>query len=96
MMMKSRDMPDCLSSATSAMSLGSSSPMKPKLPEPVSSNTKQEKLKGPVGEGKMMKVICLQQSNGSFKLDDTLSKILTSSLDDIIEGEIDIHLFNSF
>jgi len=62
----------------------------------VSSNIKQEKLKGSVGEGKMMKVICLQQSNGSFKLDHTLSKILTSSLDDIIEGEIDIHFFDSF
>jgi len=88
MMMKSRDMPDCLSSATLAMLSGSSSPMKPKSPEPVSSNTKQEKLKGPVGEGKMMKVICLQQSNGSFKLDGAISKILGSSLDDIMKGEI--------
>ena len=88
MMVKSRDMPDCLSSATSAMSSGSSSPMKPKSPEPVSSNTKQEKMKGPVGEGKMMKVICLQQSNGSFKLEGAISKILDSSLDDIIEGNM--------
>ena len=92
-MMKSTDVPDCLSSAMSNMSL----PMNQKSPAIVSTYiVKQEKLKGPVGEGKMMKVICLQQSNGSFKLDDTLSKILTSSLDDIIEGEIDIHLFNSF
>ena len=45
----------------------------------------------------MMKVICLQQSNGSFKLDGAISKILDSSLDDIIEGEIHIYIFyNSF
>ena len=81
MMMKSRDVPDCVSLAMSDVTLGSSSPMK---------------VKGPVGEGKMMKVICLQQSNGSFKLDGTIAKILDSSLVDIIEGEIDIHLFKFF
>ena len=84
MMMKFRDVPDCVSSAMSDVTLGSSS--------------SSMKLKGPIGEGKMMKVICLQQSNGSFKLDGTISKILDSSLDDIIKGEIDIHfsiLFSS-
>ena len=92
-MKKSWDMSDCLSSATSAMSLGSSSPMNQNTSEPVSTNIKKEKLKGPVGEGKMTKVICLQKSNGSFKLDGTISKILDSSLDEIIEGEIDINFF---
>ncbi len=82
MMMKFRDVPDCVSSAMSDVTLGSSSPMK---------------VKGPLGEGKMMKVICLQQSNGSFKLDGTIAKILDLSLDDIIKGEIDIYIFfNSF
>jgi len=41
--------------------------------------------KGPLGEGKMMKVIGLQHANGSFKLDGILSEILG---DDIIEGEV--------
>ena len=88
MMMKSRDVPDCLPSATSATSLRSTPPMNKKSPKPVSTNIKKEKMKGPVGEGKMMKVICLQQSNGSFKLDGAISKILDSSLDDIIEGNM--------
>jgi len=60
--------------------------MKLKSPEPVSTNTKKEKVKGPLEEGKMMKVICLQKTNGSVKLDASLSKILDSPLDDIIEG----------
>jgi len=32
-------------------------------------------------------LICLQQSNGSFKLNGAFAKLLDSSLKDIIEGE---------
>jgi len=102
-MMKSSDVPvqpsnmatsssvvsDGVSSAMSAMSLdGSSLRIKQKLHEPVSTH-KKEKVKGPIGEGKMMKVIGLQHANGSFKLGGAvLPKILDSSLDEIIEGEV--------
>lgn len=89
MIMKSTDVPDCLSSAMSAVSLRSSSP------EPVPTNIKKEEVKGPAGERKMMEVICLQTFYGSFKLDDTLPEILGSSKHDIIEGKIDIH-FSAF
>jgi len=76
-----------------AMSLdGSSLRIKEKLHEPVSTH-KKEKVKGPLGEGKMMKVIGLQHANGSFKLGVALSKILDSSLADIIEGEGLFYLF---
>jgi len=59
---------------SSAMSLdGSPLRIKQKLHEPVSTH-KKEKVKGPLGEGKMMKVICLQHANGSFKLVVVLKK----------------------
>ena len=110
MMMKSSDFPvqpsnmvtsssvvsDGVSSAMSAMSLdGSSLRIKQKPHEPVSTH-KKEKVKGPLGEGKMMKVIGLQHANGSFKLGVVLSKILDSSLDDITEGEAFLNFFSSY
>ena len=101
MMMKSSDVPvqpsnmvtsssgvsDGVSSAMSAMSLECSLPIEQKLPEQFT-NIKKEKVKGAIGEGKMMKVIGLQHSNGSFKLGCILSKIFDLSYDDIIEGEL--------
>jgi len=62
----------------------------------VSTNTKKEEEKEPRGERKMMEVISLQQYYGSFKdqLDyGILSKILDSSWDEIIEGEINIYIY---
>ena len=53
-------------------------------------------MKRPVGEGKMMKVIRIQKSNGSFKLDGTIMKMLDSSLDEIIKGEVYINFFQFF
>jgi len=43
--------------------------------------------KGSTDEGKLMKVICLQQSNGSFNLDGAFGNLLDSSLENIFEGE---------
>ncbi len=48
---------------------------------------KKEIVKGSGEEGKLMKVVDIQQSNGSFKLNGAVAKLLNTSLKDIIEGE---------
>ena len=48
---------------------------------------KKEIVKGSGEEGKLMKVVYIQQSNGSFQLNGAVAKLLNTSLKDIIEGE---------
>jgi len=57
-------------------------------PESVSTKSKKEQMNNESpGEGKLMKVVCLQESNGSFKLDGDFAQLLDSSLKDIFEDE---------
>jgi len=56
--------------------------------KPVPTKPKKKQIVKESGEeGKLMKVVYIQQSNGSFKLNGAFAKLLDSSLKDIIEGE---------
>ena len=56
--------------------------------KPVPTKPKKKAIvKGSGEEGKLMKVVSMQQSNGSFKLNGAVAKLLNTSLKDIIEGE---------
>ena len=65
--------------------------------EPVSTKSKKEQMNNESpGEGKLTKVVCLQESNGSFKLDGDFAKLLDSSSEDIFEGEWALQIIYSW